>query len=155
MTRGMFGTKGTVFWSSGGLTMDIASSESIILFDGDCNFCNSTVSFVLARERQATFRFAALQSPAGREILAGFGLPPAQLDTLVLIENGNAYERSTAALRIARHLRPPWPLLYACIAVPRVVRDAVYNRVARARHKLVSQKACRAWSAEERKRFLS
>lgn len=135
--------------------MDIARSESIILFDGDCNFCNSTVSFVLARERQATFRFAALQSPAGREILAGFGLPPAQLDTVVLIERGHVYDRSGAALRIARQLRAPWPLLYVCMAVPRVLRDAVYDRIARARHKLVSQRACRAWSAEERKRFLS
>lgn len=134
--------------------MDLPGSDSIILFDGECNLCNATVSFVLARERAPTLRFAALQSPAARELLAGFGLPPGQLDTLVLIEGGKAYDRSTAALRISRHLRAPWPLLYACMVVPKAVRDAIYDRIAGTRHKLVSQQQCGVWSAEERARFL-
>lgn len=109
---------------------------AIVLFDGDCGFCDRGVRFIYARDPAGKFRFAPLQSDAGRRLLRAHGLPENALDTLVLIEKGRAHVRSDAVLRIARRLGRAWPLLGALRLVPRRVRDAAYDAVARRRHRL-------------------
>ena len=82
----------------------------IILFDGVCNFCDSSVQFIMKRDAGA-FHFASLQSKVGQELVAQYGL--AGVDSVVLIEEGHAYTKSTAALRIARRLGGWWRIFYA------------------------------------------
>jgi predicted DCC family thiol-disulfide oxidoreductase YuxK len=105
--------------------------EKVILFDGVCNLCNSSVSFILKQERRPIFKFASIQSEAGRELLKGYGLPVDYAQTVILIDNGNMFLGSTAALKIGQTLKLPWSLL-ACVGfmVPELVRDWVYNQIA-------------------------
>lgn len=106
----------------------------VILFDGVCNLCNSAVRFVIRRDKKGIFRFAALQSPAGEQFAEQYQLPKTYT-SVVLIENGHAYLKSAAALRIARKLNGLWPLLYLLIAVPTAIRDRLYDLIARNRYR--------------------
>jgi predicted DCC family thiol-disulfide oxidoreductase YuxK len=127
----------------------------LILFDGVCNLCNGFVRFVIERDAGATFQFAALQSAAARRILGSHPTPDPLPDSIVLVENGQVYTRSTAALRIARGLRFPWPLAYALIAVPRPLRDAIYSLVARHRYRWFGQRhQCMVPTPALRSRFV-
>ena len=126
-----------------------------MLFDGVCNLCNGAVQFIVRRDRKGFFRFAALQSEAGGEILRRLGEPADDLATMVLVENGRVYKRSTAALRIARRLRFPWPVLVVFLAVPAFVRDGVYAWVASHRYRWFGKsEACLVPTPELRERFL-
>ncbi|MBK7705027.1 MAG: thiol-disulfide oxidoreductase DCC family protein [Acidobacteria bacterium] len=128
--------------------------KSVILFDGVCNFCNSSVNFIIGRDKADVFRFAPLQSAAGREFVERFGLD--EIDSIILVENDRAYTHSTAALRIARTLGGFWRLFYVFIIVPGFVRDLFYKLFARNRYRLFGQKdACMIPTPEVRKKFLS
>jgi predicted DCC family thiol-disulfide oxidoreductase YuxK len=126
----------------------------LLLFDGVCNFCNDTVLFVIDRDPNERVRFAPLQSDVGQQLLLTHGLGR-ELTSSVLIENGRAYTRSDGALRLIRALRWPWPLLYAAVALPRFVRDAVYDLVAARRYLLFGKsESCRIPTPELRRRFV-
>ncbi len=112
-----------------------AEDAPLILFDGDCNLCHGTVQFVLRRDPKGRFRFASLQSAAGRAALAAVGAPAALPDSIVLVHGGRLRTRSTAALAITRGLRAPWPLLSAFWLVPSPLRDLVYDWIARHRYR--------------------
>src|ERR1017187_4059456 len=125
--------------------------KPVVLFDGVCNLCNGAVRFILARDPAARFRFASLQSDAARRLLGD----SAPSETIVLLEAGKTCTKSTAALRIARGLRLPWPLLYAFIAVPRPLRDLVYDWVARHRYRWFGKRdTCMLPTPELRERFM-
>lgn len=111
------------------------NSEPVVLFDGVCNLCHATVRFIIARDTRARIRFASLQSPAGVRITAMHGVSPGDLDSVLLLEDGMLFRKSTAALRIARMLRFPWWLGYSFIVVPRFLRDAVYDFIGRRRYR--------------------
>lgn len=132
------------------------AGKGVVLFDGVCNLCNGAVNFIITRDPQARFRFAALQSPVGAALLADHGLAVhGEPDTLYLVEGGLLYARSTAALRIARRLRGAWPLLALLLVVPRPVRDAVYSWVARHRYRWFGRAdTCRVPTPELKARFL-
>lgn len=126
-----------------------------MLFDGVCNLCNATVQFIIEHDPGARFRFAALDSDAARELAAGCGVHAALPDSVVLIEDGKLYTRSSAALRVARRLRFPWPLLYGLIVVPRPLRDVVYAWIARNRYSWFGKRdSCMLPTPELRSRFL-
>ena len=126
-----------------------------ILFDGVCNLCNGFVRFVIARDPAARFRFAPLTSPAATLVLRQAGVSRPLPDSIVFIEDGKAYVRSDAALRIARGLRFPWPLLYAFVIVPRVIRDGIYDAIAARRYRWFGrQDVCMVPAPELRERFL-
>lgn len=116
------------------VTMDTYGGKSIILFDGVCNLCNGFVRFVIRRDPEQYFVFCPLQSPTGTSLLNHHDLQNLNLSSLVLIENQQVYTRSTAALRIARKLSMPWPLLYGLIALPRPLRDAIYGFIGQRRY---------------------
>ncbi len=137
-------------------TRQAPAEYSIVLFDGVCNFCNRSVNAIIRRDERGYFRFAALQSDVGAELQQRYGLDPKAFDTLVLIEGGKVYTKSTAALRIARRLRWPWPALYAHVAVPRPARDFVYDWFARRRYRWFGKRdECMVPSPEARERFLT
>jgi len=108
---------------------------SLILFDGYCNLCSGTVQFILKHDRKAKFCFASLQSENGKALLQKHQLPTDSFGTFVLVENNTVFTKSTAALRIVKSLSGMWPLLYVAIIIPRFLRDAIYNLVARNRYK--------------------
>ncbi len=129
--------------------------NNIILFDGVCNLCNSSVQFVIRHDKGATFKFASLQSEFGQKMLGEEQLPVDDLRSFILIEEGKSYIRSTAALRVARKLNGAWPLLYSFIIIPRFIRDAVYDLIARNRYKWFGkQEACWVPTPELRSRII-
>lgn len=129
--------------------------HAVVLFDGVCNLCAGVVRFVARRDPHARFRFASLQSDAARALLASAGAPSPLPDSIVLLEDGRVFVESDAALRIARGLRFPWPLLASLLALPRFVRDPAYRVVARRRYRWFGRKdSCMVPTPELRARFL-
>lgn len=108
---------------------------ALVLFDGVCGLCNRVVRFARRRMKPGRLTFLPLQSDRGRALLEQHDADPDQLDTFVLIEDERAQVRSTAALRLLRHLRWPWPVLSVALLIPRPARDAVYRLIARRRYK--------------------
>jgi predicted DCC family thiol-disulfide oxidoreductase YuxK len=135
----------------------VSSLGSIVLFDGVCNLCNASVQFIAARDPRQRFRFASLQSEVGRGLLAehGVAVPEGDPDSVILLEGGRVYERSTAALRIARRLSSPVRVLWLGIVLPRVFRDLVYRFVARHRYRWFGKSdTCAMPTPSMRARFL-
>jgi predicted DCC family thiol-disulfide oxidoreductase YuxK len=128
--------------------------QPVILFDGVCNFCDASVQFILDRDDKEMFRFASLQSEAGQELLKKYNVPDG-VDSMILIEDGKVYYKSAAALRISRHLKGAWKLLYALIIVPAPIRNLVYDLIAKNRFKWFGKKdSCMLPPPNVRKRFL-
>lgn len=126
----------------------------IVLFDGECHFCDASVQFILARDKKATIQFASLQSEVGQALLKEFSVPN-DVDSLVLIEGAHYYTKSTAALKIAKQLDGLWKLSYSAILIPRPIRDTVYRYIAKNRYKWFGKKEmCQLPSMEQRERFL-
>ena len=135
---------------------DRSEHHPVVLFDGVCNLCTGTVQFLVPRDPEGTLRFAPLQSDVGADLVAGCGLDPEDRESIVLVEDGECYRKSEAALRIAGHLDGPWPLLKALVAVPRPIRDAVYDLVARYRYDVFGRKEqCMVPTDDIRDRFLA
>jgi len=130
--------------------------QSIILFDGVCNLCNASVSFVIERDKKNVFQFASLQSSFGQEVLKKHQLSASDFDSMILLQNGIIHQRSDAALRIAKELSGAWKLLYSFIIVPRFIRNGVYNFVARNRYKWFGkQEACMIPTPELKAKFIA
>jgi predicted DCC family thiol-disulfide oxidoreductase YuxK len=127
----------------------------IILFDGVCNFCSGVVNFIIRQDRKKVFRFAALQSEAGQKLLEQYGLPKEKFDSFLLIDNGKVYKSSTAGLRLYSRLPWYWKWTQVFWIVPRFLRDAVYNFIARNRYRWFGKKeSCMVPTADVRSRFL-
>lgn len=109
--------------------------KTILLFDGYCNLCNSSVQFILKHEKNEELYFTSLQSEAGIEILKHYNIDVNKVDSLVLIEHNKAYVKSSAALRASKYLKGLYPLLLSFIIVPLFIRNFVYDFIARNRYK--------------------
>lgn len=131
-------------------------SSAIILFDGVCNLCSGFVQFVINRDPNGYFRFASLQSDVGQSLLIQQGLTPAITpETIILLENGQAYAYSSAVLRIFRRLGGGWRLISVGQVLPRFLRDAAYRFVARHRYQWFGrEEACWLPTPALRQRFL-
>jgi predicted DCC family thiol-disulfide oxidoreductase YuxK len=130
--------------------------HAVILYDGVCVLCSGVVRFIIERDPTARFRFASVQSEVGRRLLAEHGLPLDRWDSFVLVdEDGAAYLRSAAFLRIVPRLSGPWRALAVGRLVPAVLRDGVYDLVARSRYRLFGRReSCMVPTPEIRARFL-
>ena len=106
----------------------------IILFDGICNLCNSSVLFIIKRDPKALFSFATLQNKTAQDLLDKHQLNHRDMDSLVYIKEGRPYHQSTAALHICKQLKGLWPLLYGFILIPKGLRDPIYRWIARNRY---------------------
>lgn len=127
---------------------------NIILFDGVCNLCNSSVQFIIKWDPNGYFSFAPLQEEAGKKLLATHHIKT-NMDSLILISNNTFYQKSSAALEICRHLQGGWKLLYAFKLIPRFIRDPLYTYIAKNRYKWFGKKtSCMIPTAENKKRFL-
>ena len=133
----------------------MASGQAIVLFDGTCAFCEGSVKFIARRDPTGYFRFGASQSPSGVALLAQHGLSRESTRSIVLLEDGAVYVKSTATLRIARRLPFPWSLAGGLLIVPRPLRDAAYAVVAAIRHRLAgTSNACEIPPPEIRARLI-
>jgi predicted DCC family thiol-disulfide oxidoreductase YuxK len=131
------------------------NNKSLLLFDGVCNLCNSSVQFILLRDKKDRFRFASLQSDYGQNLLREHNLPTESFNSLVLVENDKVYKKSTAALRIARKLKGLWPLLFAFIIIPPFIRNFVYDIIAKNRYRWFGKKEeCMLPRPEWKQKFL-
>lgn len=132
------------------------NDKKIILFDGVCNLCNSSVQFVIKRDKKDRFRYAALQSDIGKQLVQERNIDSRQVDSIILIEPGVAYyTKSDAALEIAKDLGGFWSLLVVFQWVPTSIRNAVYDFVARNRYKWFGKKeACMVPTPELKAKFL-
>ncbi|MES2373256.1 MAG: thiol-disulfide oxidoreductase DCC family protein [Bacteroidota bacterium] len=112
----------------------------IIFFDGVCNLCTGVVQYVIRHDPKRRFRFASLQSEVGQQLLKQYNLPSEEFGSFILFEKGKVYTKSTAALTVAKNLNGLLPIWYTWIILPKFIRDAVYNLVARNRYKWFGKK---------------
>jgi len=130
-------------------------NKTILLFDGYCNLCHSSVQFVLKHEKNHDIYFASLQSKVGEDILSYYSIDPKETDSLVLIEKNKAYTKSSAALRLSKHLKGLFPVTFGFIIIPAFIRNLVYDFIAKNRYKWYGKKdSCMVPDPELAKRFL-
>lgn len=128
--------------------------KHIILFDGECNFCDHSVQFIIKRDPAAFFKFTSLQSDKGQALLQQYQVP-ANINSFVLISNNKVYHHSSAALHVSKHLKGLWKAAYFFIIVPVPIRDFFYNIIAKNRYRWFGKKSsCMLPSPDVRKRFL-
>lgn len=133
----------------------LSTDSPILLFDGVCNFCNSSVNFIIDRNSKKNILFASLQSPIGQQLLEKFNLPKETFNSLVLVEGEKYYTKSTAALRVAEHLDGGWKSLGVLKFVPKFVRDFGYDVIAKNRYSIFGKSdQCRLPTPEVKERFL-
>jgi len=136
-------------------TLNTEVKFPILLFDGVCNLCNASVQWVLKHDSKGIFHFAALQSDTGQALLRQHGLDALNFDSVVLVDGERIYLRSDAPLEVARCLGGFWWLLYVFKVIPRPIRDAIYNWVARNRYRWFGQREeCVLPQPEWKARFL-
>src|SRR5699024_9030500 len=128
--------------------------NAIVLFDGECLFCNKSVHFIMKHDPNAYFSFASLQSSPGKNLKEHYNIPES-LDSLILIENNRYYDASTAALRICKKLNGIYKLGALFLVVPKPLRDAAYHIISRRRHQIRKQESCPIPTPEEKKRHLN
>jgi predicted DCC family thiol-disulfide oxidoreductase YuxK len=129
--------------------------HGIVLFDGTCAFCERAVVFIATRDPHAYFRFGASQTPAAEALLAPYGVTRETARSIILIEDGQVYLRSTATLRIAARLSAPWSWARVFLWIPVPIRDAAYRVVAAIRMRLAGRSnACEIPPPEIRTRLI-
>ena len=109
--------------------------DDVILYDGVCVFCSRWIRFVVARDTAARFRFTAIQSPYGTRLAKAFGIDPDDPDTNAVVHGGEVLLKSDGALTVLSHL-PGWRWTRLFYAVPKPLRDAAYDLVARNRYRI-------------------
>lgn len=131
------------------------ADKAIILFDGICNLCNNVVQFVIKRDPECYFSFASLQSDFSRDLLSKMDAPQGDVSSILLIEKGKVYHKSTAALRISRHLNRGWKAAVILYLIPPFIRDAIYSFIARHRYRWFGKRnECMTPNPSIKKRFL-
>ena len=135
----------------------MAEQKKIILFDGVCNLCNSSVQFVIKRDKNDIFRFASLQSEAGQKLANERGINTSEIDSIILIEPQIAYyTKSDAALIIAKSLSGGWSFLGIFMGLPKGLRDTIYDWVARNRYQWFGKKdQCMIPTEADKGKFLN
>lgn len=127
----------------------------ILLFDGVCNLCNTTVQFLIKNDPKKVLKFAALQSASGQNLLKKHGLNTTDFDSFILIENETVYTKSTAALRVVKRIAGYLKPLYYLIYIPVSIRDFIYDLIAKYRYSIFGkQKQCMIPNPELMDRFL-
>lgn len=135
--------------------MKLPENKSLILFDGVCNLCNSSVNFIIKHDPKELFLFASLQSDAAKEILLQLNEEKIKMDSILLIEEGEIFEKSSAALRISKKLNKGFKLLYIFIVLPKPIRNFVYDYIAKNRYKWYGKKdSCMIPTPELKQRFI-
>jgi len=135
--------------------MQSNDQKSIILFDGICNLCNASVRFILKRDQTKQFLFTSLQSDASKKLLLQYKVKKIGMDSILLIEDGKIHQKSTAVLKICRHLNWPWKMFSVAHHLPESFRDRIYDLVAKYRYQWFGKKdSCTMMMPEFKNRFI-
>ena len=130
------------------------NNEHLLLFDGVCNLCIRLVNFIIKRDAVKKFKFAALQSPVGESILKTHNLYKKNLDTIIYVNNGSYYVKSTAVLHILKDLGGVWKIFYVFIIIPAPIRNLFYSLIAKVRYKIFGKRdVCLVPSNDIKDRF--
>ncbi|MDR9400492.1 MAG: thiol-disulfide oxidoreductase DCC family protein [Psychroflexus sp.] len=137
-------------------TDKLEEGKLIVLFDGICNFCNDSVQRIIKNDQKDRFRFASLQSEIGQELTRERGIDTSQVDSIILIDPGNAYYiKSTAALEIAKRMDGLYPMLQLFLILPASVRDWGYDYIAKNRYKWFGKRdECKIPTPDEKAKFI-
>ncbi len=129
---------------------------SIILFDGECNLCDKTVTFIIDRDPKKKFKFASIQSEKGKELVKKCGGDPDNVTAMYLVQGEKCFAASAAVLRIAKGLSGFWSIFYYLgILVPPFLRNIVYYAISKTRKKIFGTvRTCRIMTPELQERFL-
>lgn len=128
--------------------------EAVVLFDGYCNLCNGAVRFLIERDTAGKFVYSALSWPYGEKVKAAFP-ELREVDSIVLYDGERFHVKSTAALKIAGMMPGLWPAMKVFLVLPRFIRDAAYDLIARNRYSLFGKKeTCMMPTSEIKARFL-
>jgi predicted DCC family thiol-disulfide oxidoreductase YuxK len=136
------------------------SPHPIVLYDGVCGLCNRVTQFLLEHDHKDLFRYASLQSDFARKILLRHGANPTELDTVCVVLNYETPEeklfvRSDAVLYLGRELGGIWAVMAWSRVIPRALRDAIYNLVARNRYEVFGKdETCMLPEPRHRNKFL-
>lgn len=136
--------------------IDIPNNKKLILFDGVCNLCNSSVQYVIKHDKKNLFLFAPLQSETGKKLINDHQINTNKIDSILLYtpEKGIVY-KSTAALNIAKHLGFPRNLAVVFFVIPAFIRNWVYDYIAKNRYAWFGKKdACMVPTPELKSKFL-
>ncbi len=136
--------------------INLPENKKIILFDGVCNLCNSSVQYVIKHDKEGIFMFAALQNEVGQQIIKKYDIDTKKTDSILLYtpKEGISY-KSTAALKIACHLDFPNNILSVFLIVPAFIRNWVYDYIAKNRYKWYGKKeSCMIPTPELKSKFL-
>jgi predicted DCC family thiol-disulfide oxidoreductase YuxK len=129
-------------------------NRQILFYDGDCALCNRSVQFTLKHEKNHELFFSALQSNFAKTELEKHGYDFSQMGTFALIIDSKVYYKSDAALNLSKFLKVPQSWFIVLKIVPKFIRDAVYDMVARNRKKWFKKEFCFLPDTEMKKRFL-
>ncbi|HLF52809.1 thiol-disulfide oxidoreductase DCC family protein [Flavobacterium sp.] len=134
----------------------LPKNKKIILFDGVCNLCNASVQFVIKHDKKDIFRFVALQSDLGKEIIKHIGIDQKNIDSVILYEPGVAYYyKSSAALEIAKHLGGFFNFATLFRIIPAFLRNQIYVYIAKNRYEWYGKnESCMIPTAELKSKFL-
>ena len=134
----------------------LPKNKKIILFDGVCNLCDATVQFIIKHDKKDVFRFVALQSDLGQEIIDYIGIDTSKTDSIILYEPGRAYfYKSEATIKIAAEIGGIYSILRLFSILPAGLSNGVYDFVARNRYKWYGKKAeCMIPTPEMKAKFL-
>ena len=125
----------------------------IVVYDGECNFCDATVNYIIKHESFNFCYFTHLQSETGKRIIKDFKVPP-DFDGLLYLENDRLYGKSEAVLRISRYLKFPFPIISFFFWIPVKLRNGIYDWFAKRRYKWFGKKECEMPKDAVQKRFI-
>jgi predicted DCC family thiol-disulfide oxidoreductase YuxK len=133
----------------------IQDQYDIVLFDGVCSLCNSAIDLIVRNDKGGHFKVGALQDEKAKAILKDYDIEDDYLDSIILVRGNNVFYKSRAALEISRKMKGAWPLLYSFILIPSIIRDPIYDWIARHRYRWFGKKeTCRLPTLAERAKFL-
>lgn len=133
----------------------LEQNNKILLFDGVCNLCNSSVLFVIKHDKNKLVKYASIQSKKGKILMNKFGVNELYFGSLIFIDNDKVYLKSAGALRVTKYLNGWWPLLYGLIIIPKFVRNKVYDYIAKNRYQWFGKKeSCMVPSIEIKSLFI-
>lgn len=130
-------------------------NRRIIIFDGVCNFCNSSVNFIIARDPDCKFAFTPMQSNLAKQLIVKYQINDVGYDTFLLIKDDKCHVRTDAAIEIAKELTGGWFVCVGFKIIPRFIRDGIYRSFARKRYAFFGKRDyCMVPTSDVRKRFL-
>ena len=132
------------------------NKSKIILFDGICNLCISSVNFIIERDVNNVFLFASIQSKAGRKLISQYNIDVNKHDSIILIHDNIIKYRSSAVLSILVYLKTMWRVLLVFYIIPPIIRDVFYRAIAMNRYLLFGKsKKCMLPNKDILSKFLS